>query len=75
MNLRKFFSHKGQTSVEYILILSVAISLGITVFNKLNEHLVDNPNGMIGKPLNSFKKQLDSSGRYRQYPMPVRMGR
>ena len=75
MNLRKFFSHKGQTSVDYILILSVAISLGITVFNKLNEHLVDNPNGMIGKPLNSFKKQLDSSGRYRQYPMPVRMGR
>ena len=75
MNLRKFFSNKGQTSVEYILILSVAISLGITVFNKLNEHLVDNPNGMIGKPLNSFKKQLESSGRYRQYPMPVRMGR
>ena len=75
MNLRNFCSNKGQTSVEYILMLSVAISLGITVFNKLNEHLVDNPNGMIGKPLNSFKKQLDSSGRYRQYPMPVRMGR
>ncbi len=55
--------------------LSVAISLGLTVFNKLNEHLVDNPNGMIGKPLNAFKKQLDASDRYRQYPMPVRMGR
>jgi hypothetical protein len=75
MKPRKSFSQKGQTSVEYILMLSVAISLGITVFNKLNEHLVENPNGMIGKPLNSFKKQLDASDRYRQFPMPVRMGR
>jgi len=62
-------SKKGQTSVEYLLMISVAVSLGITVFNKMNEYLIKNPDGMIGRPLKQFKDKFsaDPAGRYRYY--------
>ena len=69
LKMRK--SQKGQTAVEYLLMVVVAVSLGITLFNRLDEYLIKNPNGMIAKPLKQFKNLMnsDSSGRYRRFPL------
>ena len=70
--MRRFFKNqKGQTAVEYILMIVVAVAFGLTFMKKMDEYVIKNPNGMIGKPLNSFKKSLqaDSSGRYSRFPL------
>ncbi len=69
---RRFFKNElGQTAVEYCLMIAVSASLGITFFKKMNEYMIDNPNGIIAKPLKIFKQRLeaDSSGRYKKFPL------
>jgi hypothetical protein len=66
-------SQKGQTAVEYVMMVAVAVSLGIAVFKKLEDHLINNPNGLIGKPLNSYKQAMDQNGKYKRFP--IRMAR
>jgi uncharacterized protein (UPF0333 family) len=67
----KFFSlkDKGQTSVEYMLILVVAITIGIAFKKKMEEFMLTNPNSIISKNLNRLQSQLeqDTSGRYRRF--------
>jgi hypothetical protein len=68
---RIFKIQRGQTSVEYLLLIVVAISLGLTFMKKMDEYVIKNPNGIIGKPLKSFKSSLesDTSGRYSRFPL------
>jgi hypothetical protein len=71
MKLKMRNSQEGQTAVEYLLMVVVAVGLGITLFNRLDEYLIKNPNGMIAKPLKHFKNLIntDSTGRYRRFPL------
>ncbi len=66
-------SEKGQTAVEYVMMVAVAVSLGIAVFKKLDEYLIKNPNGLVGKPLNSYRQAMDQNGKYKRFP--IRMAR
>ena len=66
--LRHILKNKrGQTSVEYLLLIVVAVGFGLTFAKKMDEYLIKNPNGIIAKPLNNFKNKLneDTSGRYK----------
>lgn len=69
MNRRFLKSELGQTSTEYLLIIAVAVSFGLTFMKKMDEWVIRNPNGMIGKPLKEFKNKLDQdpTGRFRYY--------
>jgi hypothetical protein len=64
-------SKKGQTSVEYLLLIVVAVGFGLLFAKKMDQYLIQNPNGLIAKPLNGFKNKLsqDPTGRYRVYPI------
>ncbi|MFP5385790.1 MAG: Flp family type IVb pilin [Bacteriovoracia bacterium] len=64
-------SKQGQTSVEYLLLIAVAISFGLTFMKKMDEYVINNPNGLIGKPLKTFKDKIsqDPTNRYRVYPI------
>jgi hypothetical protein len=64
---------RGQTVVEYMLMIAMSVGLGIAVFNQLNDYLIKNPNGLVGARLNQFKKDLssDSSGRYKRFPIKL----
>lgn len=68
---KKLLSEKGQTSVEYLLLIVVAVSFGLLFAKKMDQYLIKNPNGLIAKPINGFKNKLnsDTSGRYRYYPI------
>jgi hypothetical protein len=67
-------SEKGQTAVEYLLLIAVAVSFCITFMKKMDEYVINNPNGIIGKPLKSFRDKLsqDPANRYRYYPLGPR---
>ena len=60
-------NNKGQTAVEYLLLIAVAVGFGLTFAKKMDEFIIKNPNGMIGKPLNKFKAELTPETRYQRY--------
>lgn len=64
-------SHLGQTSIEYLLLIVVAVSIGLAFMKKMDEYLIQNPDGTIGKPLKEFKSSLnsDTNGRYSRFPL------
>lgn len=64
-------SQFGQTSVEYMLLIVVSVSLGLAFMKKMKEYINDNPNSIVGKPLKEFENKLnqDPTGRYRVYPI------
>lgn len=63
-------SQKGQTSVEYMLLIAVAISFGLLFFKKMDQYLLTNPNGIIAKPLNSYKNSLGNpKDGYKYFPL------
>lgn len=74
--MNRFFikSEEGQTAVEYLLLIVVSVSLGLTFLKKMDEYVINNPQGLIGGPLNQFKTQLnqDPTGRYRTFPILFR---
>ena len=54
MKFLKFLQQKGQTSVEYLLMLSVAIAMGLTFTKKFEEYLLTNPDSYINKHLKIY---------------------
>jgi Flp pilus assembly pilin Flp len=71
MRCRFFKNELGQTVSEYMLLIAVSAMLGIAFMKKMDEYLINNPNGLIGKPLKEFKNKLnqDTDGRYKVYPI------
>lgn len=69
-------NEKGQTSVEYVLLLVVMISLSITFFNKVNDFIIDNPDSLVNRYLGGFRNVFGSSGsagvsaQYKRFRLP-----
>lgn len=71
-------NEKGQTSVEYILLLAVMIPLSITFFTKVTDFVVDNPDSLVNRYLGGFTKVLGSTsggttgvdGKYKVFRLP-----
>jgi len=71
-------NQKGQTSVEYVLLLVVMISLSITFFNKITDLVVDNPDSLVNRYLGGFTNVFGSpaggtsgvSGEYKRFRLP-----
>ncbi len=70
MTLRKFLKQTGQTSIEYLLVLTVSVGLGYATFKKLDEWFLTNPNSYIGGQLTMFRSILNTSPRYERYSVP-----
>jgi len=69
--MKRFLGHKGQTSVEYMLILVVAITIGISFKQKMEEFMLTNPNSFISRQLNALDAGLkqDASGRFTRFQL------
>jgi hypothetical protein len=65
-------SQKGQTAVEYVLMIAVGASIGLTAFKKLNEYLLTKPDSIIGKPLKKMEERMSLDNRYRVAPFRVK---
>lgn len=71
MKLKQFLNQKGQTAMEYLLLLAVAVTIGVAFKKKMEGFLLRNPNSVINQQLNRFTNQFnsDSQGRYRSYSL------
>ena len=47
---------KGQTSVEYILMIVVVIFCATGVFKKLDEYIISSPNSFVNRYLSTFQE-------------------
>jgi len=69
-------NEKGQTSVEYVLLLVVMISLSITFFNKVNDFVINNPDSIVNRYLGGFRNVFGSSSsagvsaQYKRFRLP-----
>lgn len=71
MNWYKFFTQYGQTSVEYLLMLSVAIAMGLTFTKKFEEYLLTNPDSYINKHMKIYDQSFrDPLKAYKTFSFP-----
>lgn len=52
---KNLLNEDGQTMTEYILIIAVVVVMGVSIFNKMNEYIITNPDSFISTYLNSYK--------------------
>jgi hypothetical protein len=68
-------SQLGQTSVEYILMLSVVAALGLAVFDKLEDYLIGKgPNSLSTRFLGQYSSIFGGAGggvnlKYKRFPL------
>ncbi len=55
-------NQKGQTSVEYILLVGVMITVSITFFKKVEDFIIKNPNSYINKALGGYERAFRGNG-------------
>lgn len=57
-------AQKGQTSVEYIFMMVVAIAIGTAAFKQLKKHLIEKPDGFLNQYVKTFEGSFnhDHSG-------------
>lgn len=71
MNLRKFLGKKGQTSVEYILMLSVSVAMGVSFFKKFEGYLLTNDDAYMKLQIQAYTKIfIDPDLRFKTYRLP-----
>ncbi len=57
----------GQTSVEYMLLVAVMITVGVSFFDRFEAYLVDNPDSFINSTLGSYSDIMGGGGINAQY--------
>jgi Flp pilus assembly pilin Flp len=60
-------SQKGQTSVEYILMIVVVSILSMSVFKKLEGYLISNPDSFKNTYLGKYKNMFEGGSTNLQY--------
>lgn len=53
--IRLVGTEKGQTMVEYILLIAVVVVIGNSVFAKLDEYMISNPDSFQNTYLKGFR--------------------
>ena len=48
-------NQRGQTSVEYLLMIAVSITLGITFKKRMEEYFFKNPNSFIAGSIRNYR--------------------
>lgn len=59
--IRHVLNHKGQTSVEYILMILVVVTVATSVFEKLEGYLLTGPNSIQNQYLGTYKNMFSGS--------------
>lgn len=60
--LRPAKNSKGQTMVEYILLILVVVVIMKSLFGKLNEFLITNPDSLQNKYLKGYASVFSAGG-------------
>ncbi len=60
--MRNRLDNKGQTSVEYILMIAAIVAVMYPLFSKIQYYVVDSQNSMIKRYISSFEKIFAGPG-------------
>lgn len=60
-------SEKGQTTIEYLLVLVVSIGLGVIFTKKMGEYFVGNPNSYMNNQLKVLDSVLKTDPRFKRF--------
>jgi hypothetical protein len=60
--MKKFLGNKGQSSVEYILLIAAIVAVMLPLFEKLQGYIIDNPDSMVKEYVSSFRKIFNGPG-------------
>jgi hypothetical protein len=66
------FKEAGQTSVEYILLIVVVVTVATSLFSSLEGYLITNPNSLKNRYLGGYKNMFSGSngsfqGQYKRF--------
>ena len=61
---------KGQTSVEYLLVVAVAAGMCVTFFKKFQGYLIDNPNSYMNIHKAYYERMFDPQLKYKRFYLP-----
>lgn len=70
--MKKFLGQKGQTSVEYILMIVVVAIVATSVFKKLEGYLISNPDSFKNRYLGNYKDMFSGGSAnlsYKQFTL------
>lgn len=70
MKLRVILKDKGQTSVEYLLLMAVSIGLGMTFFKKFEGYMLTNPNSYMNVQMEFYRRLYDPASGLKKYRLP-----
>jgi len=59
---KEYLKDKGQTSVEYILLISVIAIIATSLFKNIDAYLVSNPDSVINEYLGALSTTFGNSG-------------
>ncbi len=67
-------NERGQTSVEYILLMAVVVGILSTIFPRIQAFLIENPNSLQNTVLSGFGDTVEGfnngfSGRYERFTL------
>ena len=65
-----YLKQKGQTSVEYLLMLVVAVGLGLTFFKSFQKYLLTNEDSYIKVHMTFYEKLFDPELGYKRFRLP-----
>jgi hypothetical protein len=66
---------RGQSAVEYIMLLMVMVIIGMAIFGKMKKYILDNPDSFINSYLKSYEQVFGGGGtqgatfRYQRFPL------
>lgn len=58
---------KGQTSIEYILMIVVAMGIGIAFWKNADRWFLSKPNGLYYKKVTELQGQFGSDARFKRF--------
>lgn len=70
MKIRDFLKEKGQTSIEYMLMIAMSASMSIVAFKKFNAYILDNPDSYIRSHLKIYERLFDPQLNYKKFRLP-----
>lgn len=70
MKLQNLAHEKGQTAVEYLLVMVVSVGLCLTFYKKFQDYLIKNPNSYVNSHLKFFKNQYNPDQGFKRYRLP-----
>jgi hypothetical protein len=70
MKIQHFLLEKGQTSLEYALVIAVSAGLGLTFLKKFKGYMLDNPDSYVRLQLKLYERMFDPSLNYKRFRLP-----